>query len=163
MFSLCFSTVPSSQALPRMFLAQNFSNVTLPYSWVLMATRGDLWSNIAGCCVTHIAVDGGYVYGIGTNQEVYKVSVNGGAWANIAGCCVTNIVVDGGYVYGIGTNQEVYKVSVNGGARANIAGCCVTNIAVGGGNVYGIGTNPRSLQGVGERRFMGQDCWLLCY
>ena len=45
------------------------------------------------------AVDGGYLYGIGTNQQVYKVSVNGGSWANIS--------VDGGYVYGIGRNQEV--------------------------------------------------------
>ena len=59
-------------------------------------------------------VDGGYVYGIGTNQEVYKIT--GGSWTNIAGCCVSEIAVGGGNVYGIGTNLEVYKVSVNGGS-----------------------------------------------
>ena len=72
--------------------------------------NGGAWANIAGCCVTNIAVDGGYVYGIGRNQEVYKVT--GGSWTNIAGCCVSEIAVDFGHVYGLGGSESVWKDAV---------------------------------------------------
>ena len=94
---------------------------------------------------------GGNDYGIGTNLEVYKVSVNGGSWAKIAGCCVTDIAADGGYVYGIGTNQEVYKIT--GGSWTNIAGCCVSEIVVDFGNVYGLGGS----EGVWKDAVLGSE------
>ena len=54
-----------------------------------VSVNGGSWAKIAGCCVTDIAADGGYVYGIGTNQEVYKVTA--ASWTNIAGSCVSEI------------------------------------------------------------------------
>ena len=77
-----------------------------------VSVNGGAWANIAGCCVTHIAADGGNVYGIGTKQEVYKVT--GVSWAYIAGCCVSEISVDFVNVYGPGGSESVWNDAVLG-------------------------------------------------
>ena len=52
------------------------------------------WTNILSCCVTDIAVAGGYVYGIGLDQGLWRAPTDGSqGWTNVASCCITDLAV----------------------------------------------------------------------
>ena len=106
--------------------------------------------------MTDIAVTGGYVYGVGVSDGVWKVPADGGSWAQIAGGTVTDISVDGAFVYGLGLGDGVWNFPVDGGSWANIAGCCVTDIAASGGYVYGVGIGDNVYRVLGRADVVSQ-------
>lgn len=95
----------------------------------------------SSCCVTNIDIADDYIYGVGTNLNVYRRKLEG-TWERIVGGSVTQIQVYGGYVYGIGTNNYVYRVPISGGSWEQLpSSCCVRWITIADGQMFGLGMN----------------------
>jgi len=70
------------------------------------------WSQVTGiqCCVKSIAIKGNDIYGSGTDNRVYKNSLDGSrGWQRIIGPAVVSIAIKGNDIYGVGTDNRVYK------------------------------------------------------
>ena len=75
------------------------------------------WQQLASGSIKCLCVWDDYVYGVGSNNYVYRVSVNGGGWKLLEqtggshranSCCVTWIDIIDGVLWGLGTNGQLY-------------------------------------------------------
>ena len=119
-----------------------------------MSKAGGNWTKVAGCCIYQISVSHGYIYGIGSNNNVYRVGVGGGSWQHITPGSVKHITVSDKaqralpIIYGVGTNNNVYGTAALYGSiwrslhrwiHHGVGSVVQTSIS--DGIVYGLGTD----------------------
>ena len=77
------------------------------------------WREILPCCVTNITHDSDYIYGRGTDGQVYRTLLNGGTWTLLFGNDGTyinpgKIMVYRGFLYGLARNKKLHRRNLNG-------------------------------------------------
>ena len=100
------------------------------------------WSVITpGSVQYNIFVYQGFIYSIGMNRAIYRISVGGGNWTYFKSCCVTNIFIYDGFIYGIGTDRAVWRTPIGAGGWTKFKSCCVRQVVVYQGQIYGLGND----------------------
>jgi len=101
------------------------------------------WKAMTPGTVRQLTVDGDWVYGVGTNLNVYRHQKDGrGSWQRMTAGSVTRIVIDGAYIYGVGTNLNVYRHLKDGrGSWQRMTPGSIRDIVIDGQYIYGVGTN----------------------
>jgi len=100
------------------------------------------WQRITGGNVYGITNDSQYIYGIGTDNNVYAHEISGsGSWVKIAGGNVKHIELKNGTIYGVGTDNCVYTHQLRSGSWSKLTGGDVYKIKLTPSFIYGLGTD----------------------
>lgn len=76
------------------------------------------WHSFEGW-ISQITSDGNYLYGVGSDRNVWYISLNGdGGWHKLSGsCCVSDICIADNFLYGIGMGRYLWRRSTNANSR----------------------------------------------
>ena len=91
------------------------------------------WKKATEPAVTSISIGTDFIFGIGTDDAVWKQPIAGGKWEQIPNGAVKSLVVDEFYIYGAGMDNNVWQYPIDGShgwERLNADGA-VTSIALG--------------------------------
>ena len=98
-------------------------------------------SNSSAEWVSHIIAHEDTIYGIGSDGDVWEISVHGGDWTKITTPHVIDLAYWNGTLYGIGTDNHVYWTVPDGSWSLLTIGPAewVSRIIIHEDNIYGIG------------------------
>ena len=92
--------------------------------WKLPTSKGaETWNPVAPPAVTYITHDDTYIYGVGTDQALWRTKAlekQTGGWDKIASCCVSQITYHDKHIFGVGRDYKVYVVKASGGKLGTI-------------------------------------------